>query len=121
MDKQAECLTNLIRCPSRTAPRRSRWEELRGVRDSKDSAWEKIRQDNARQQYNEDKSRPSSGAGADGAEFGGASFNDRPPSEFFTEEQKRAEDERRRRMDKERQRMEYEKMFEKESRGEDSM
>lgn len=31
---------------------RTRWEELRGQRDSRDSAWEKIRQDRGRQSYN---------------------------------------------------------------------
>jgi len=95
--------------------KRSRWEELRGTRRSQDSAWEKIRQDNARRQYN-DKQRSSSTSNV-----AYMIADDHSSSETFLEEQRRAEDEKRKRQDKERQRLEYEKMFEKESRGEDSM
>jgi len=91
--------------------KRTRWEELRGSRSGQDSAWERIRQENARRDH-----KPDTGRDAD------ASFsNDRPSSETFSEEQQRNEDEQRRRMSREKERQEYEKMFEKESRGEDSI
>ena len=97
--------------------RRSRWEELRGQRSSEDSAWEKIRQDRARSDYAASQQR-SGRNDQDASLFG----ERRPDSEGFSEEaQRRAEDERRRQMTKEKERQEYEKMFEKEARGEDSV
>lgn len=46
---------------------------------------------------------------------------DRANHEGFTEEERRAEQERRKRRDRERQREEYERMFDREARGESSV
>jgi len=99
--------------------KRSRWEELRGTRGSKDSAWEKIRQDNARRQYNDKQQGQQRSESASDAYLMSSGSDGRSSGDAFSEEQRRSEDEQRRRMDKERARLEYEKMFEKESRGED--
>lgn len=48
-------------------------------------------------------------------------MDDRPASEMFNEEKKRMEDEKRRALTKEKERREYEKMFERESKGVDSL
>lgn len=48
-------------------------------------------------------------------------MDDRPASEMFNEEKKRNEDEMRRASSKEKERREYEKMFERESKGIDSL
>ncbi|KAK9896101.1 hypothetical protein P389DRAFT_210914 [Cystobasidium minutum MCA 4210] len=97
--------------------RRSRWEELRGSKDSRDSAWERIRQDNAREQLQSSSYRSSS-AGSSTAD---GLMDDRPASELFNEERRRQEDELRRASSKEKERREYEKMFERESKGIDSL
>lgn len=94
--------------------KRSRWEELRGQRSGQDSAWERIRQEKARQDYKDSRSVPR--ANSDSAQF-----DDRPASESFSEEQRRADEEQKRRLSKDKEREEYEKMFEKEARGEDSI
>ena len=92
--------------------KRTRWEELRGQRGGQDSAWERIRQETARKGYKDEKTAKDDDSGL---------FNDRPPSEGFSEEQQRFEDEQKRRLTRDKERQEYEKMFEKESRGEDSI
>lgn len=94
--------------------KRTRWEELRGQRSGQDSAWERIRQTTARKGYQDSQAKSDGSTGLDG-------YDDRPASESFSEEQRRIEDEQKRRLSKTREREEYEKMFEKESRGEDSI
>lgn len=106
--------------PPAPASRRSRWEELRGAKDSKDSAWERIRQDKAREQWQ--ASSASSNSSREGLNTGSSDLlEDRPASEMFDEDKKRSEDERRRILTKEKERREYEKMFERESKGIDSL
>ena len=94
-------------------PKSSRWDELRGSRNTKMSAWEDIRQLRAQQELRA-SNRPRN-------ENEQSPFDEQPPIDGFSEDQRRAEEETRKRVERERQRKEYDRMFEKESRGEDSI